>query len=206
MTIDKNTILFGSFSSNPGNNGCIFFNSLFEENNINAIYKSFYSEDIEKSYNSAKNLGFGGFAVSMPFKFEIVKIVDELDSSAEIIGAANTVVFKDNKSIAYNTDWIAVKRYLEELNINFLTIAGNGGFSKAVQHACNLLKINFELITRDNWNELSRVNNQIFNATPAEIIGKNVIDGRPHTETGKLIAELQANEQYLIYSQVFSDA
>ena len=117
MTIDKNTLIFGSFSSNPGNNGCIFFNSLFDENNINAIYKSFYSEDIEKSYNSAKNLGFGGFAVSMPFKFEIVKIVDELDSSAEIIGAANTVVFKDNKSIAYNTDWIAVKRYLEELNI-----------------------------------------------------------------------------------------
>ena len=39
MQINKDTKIYGSFSSNPGNNGCVFFNRKFQENNINAIYK-----------------------------------------------------------------------------------------------------------------------------------------------------------------------
>ena len=37
MLINKDTKIFCSFSSNPGNNGCEFFNTKFQENNINAI-------------------------------------------------------------------------------------------------------------------------------------------------------------------------
>ena len=44
--INKETKIYCSFSSNPGNNGCIFFNSEFKELNMNAIYKSFYSDII----------------------------------------------------------------------------------------------------------------------------------------------------------------
>ena len=38
--INKDTKIYCSFSSNPGNNGCIYFNTKFQQNNINAIYKS----------------------------------------------------------------------------------------------------------------------------------------------------------------------
>ena len=48
--INKDTKIYGSFSSNPGNNGCTFFNNKFQENNINAIYKSFYSDNIKKGF------------------------------------------------------------------------------------------------------------------------------------------------------------
>ena len=56
MLINKDTKIFCSFSSNPGNNGCEFFNTKFQENNINAIYKSFHSDDIVKSINAVKTL------------------------------------------------------------------------------------------------------------------------------------------------------
>ena len=197
--INKDTKIFCSFSSNPGNNGCVFFNDIFKKNKINAIYKSFYSDNIAKSFEAAKNLNFSGFAISMPFKFEILGMVDRLMPEVEEIKAANTVIFKDGISIAYNTDWIAVKNYLKDFDKDYLKIAGNGGFGKAVQYACKDLNIKFDLITRENWDELDNHDQIVFNATPTEIERKNIIDGRPHTKSGKEMALLQAKEQYQIY-------
>ena len=44
--INKDTKLFGSFSDNPGSRGSEFFNKQFAFHGINAIYKSFYSINI----------------------------------------------------------------------------------------------------------------------------------------------------------------
>ena len=77
-SINKDTKIYCSFSSNPGNNGCKYFNNLFERKNINAIYKSFYSDNIQKSIEAVKTLNISGFAVSMPFKTQVLKYVDKL--------------------------------------------------------------------------------------------------------------------------------
>lgn len=205
MNINKDTIIFGSFSLNPGNNGCEFFNEKFKENNINAIYKSFFSDDIYVSYKSAKSLRFGGFAVSMPHKLNILELADKIDINAKNIGAGNTILFNNDKSTLFNTDWIAVRDYLSDMNIEFLTILGNGGFSRAVQYACKSLEIDFNVVTRKNWSEIKNTESFIFNATPAEVnfADKKIIDGRPHTDPGKSIARLQAVKQYEIYSELF---
>ena len=92
--INKETKIYCSFSSNPGNNGCVFFNGKFQELNINAIYKSFYSDDIKKSIEAVKSLDIKGFALSMPFKIEALDYVDEVEDSARKIGSINTVVNK----------------------------------------------------------------------------------------------------------------
>ena len=97
--INKDTKIYGSFSNNPGNNGCSFFNKKFKENNINAIYKSFYSDDIKKSVDAVKTLDIKGFAVSMPFKVEIIKYLDKKDKTVDIIGACNTVINNKGKLI-----------------------------------------------------------------------------------------------------------
>ena len=77
MLVNKDTKIFCSFSNNPGNNGCVFFNNKFQENNINAIYKSFYSDNIEKSIEAVKTLNISGFAISMPFKVETLNYIDK---------------------------------------------------------------------------------------------------------------------------------
>ena len=201
--INKDTKIFGSFSANPGNNGCKFFNKKFNSNGINAIYKSFYSENIEKSIQAAIVLGISGFAVSMPFKEQIIVLLNEIDCATKEIGACNTVIIKDNQLKGYNTDWLGVYKYLLKNKIKSLSIYGNGGFSKAVQYACKKLHIDFEIITRKNWQQTPKYEN-VFNATPVEIKHKNLIDARPHTTTGMIIAEFQANEQYKIYMNELS--
>lgn len=201
MLINKDTKIFCSFSQNPGNNGCKFFNEKFAKNNINAIYKSFFSEDIKKSIEAVKTLRFSGFAVSMPFKIEILNYVDHIDEVAQSIGSCNTVLNKEGKLIAYNTDWIGIQNYLLQNQIpKSIVIAGNGGFSKAAQFTFNQLKIPFEIITRKNWYELKQNEKTIFNATPVDIENKrNLIDARPTQPQGKMIAKFQAEEQYKLY-------
>lgn len=202
MLINKDTKIFCSFSSNPGNNGCEFFNTKFQENNINAVYKSFYSNDIAKSIDAVKTLGIAGFAVSMPFKVDVLKYVDEADDASQIIGAANTVINTNGYLKAYNTDWVGVSKYILE-SIDFLTILGNGGFSKAIQYMCAKKDIPYQVITRKNWDKVYNLEGYVFNATPIDVNTKgHLIDGRPFTNQGKIIAKLQAEEQYKIYTNL----
>ena len=201
MQINKDTKIYGSFSSNPGNNGCIFFNTKFQENNINAIYKSFHSDNIQKSIEASKTLNLSGFAVSMPFKKEVLNYVNEIDTNASLIGAANTIVNNDGYLKAYNTDWIGVYNYLKHTKYNFMYILGNGGFSKAVQFALGKLNISFYVIDRKEWGNIPNLKGTIFNATPVDITTNEIlIDGRPFKEHGKQISLLQAEEQYKIYT------
>jgi len=202
MLINKDTKIFCSFSSNPGNNGCEFFNTKFQENNINAIYKSFYSNNIFESINAVKTLGINGFAVSMPFKTTILDYVDEMDEASKDIGAANTIVNINGYLKAYNTDWIGVSKYILE-SIDFLSILGDGGFSKAIQYMCIKKNIQYQIITRKDWNKIYDLKGYIFNATPIDVKTKGyLIDGRPFTNQGKIISRLQAEEQYKIYTNL----
>lgn len=201
--INRDTKIYCSFSSNPGNNGCTYFNTKFQENNINAIYKSFYSDNLKKSLEAVKTLNIAGFAVSMPFKVEILKYVDSIDASAKEIGAANTIINIDGHLQAYNTDWLGVKKYFTE-TVEALTIVGNGGFSKAVQYFCKKDNIPFKLITRENWEDLSKAEGYVFNATPVDIETTGIlVDARPSTPQGILIAGLQAYEQYKLYTHEY---
>ena len=200
--INKDTKLYGSFSSNPGNNGCMFFNTRFQQDGINAIYKSFYSDNILSSIIAAKVLKFSGFAVSMPFKVKVLEHVNEIDFAAKVIGAANTIINKDGYLKAYNTDWLGVYNYLSLLTKpEQLIILGNGGFGKAVEYACTQLNIPCRFILRDEWDRVPYLDGIIFNATPVDVeVRGTLIDGRPFVEgQGRVITDLQAEEQYKLY-------
>lgn len=205
LKINKDTKLYGSFSENPGNNGCLFFNSKFEEYHINAIYKSFYSVDIDKTISSVKHLNFSGFALSMPLKVSVMDFLDEFDESVINIQACNTVLNIDGKLHGYNTDWIGVYNYFKEKNLNHVNIIGFGGFGKAISYAFSKLDISFSIVTREYIDSIDDVENQYFiNATPIEIKSdKNtIIDARPFTDEGKIIANLQAKEQFRLYTGI----
>lgn len=77
------------------------------EMKIDAIYIRLAAETKEEALRLAKEIGISGFSVTTPFK-TIIENMDENDESARKAGAVNTVLFKDGKTIGYNTDWYGV--------------------------------------------------------------------------------------------------
>lgn len=206
LQINKDTQIFGSFSETPGNNGCLFFNAAFEKHNINAIYKSFYSDNIKDTITSVKHLGFSGFALSMPHKINVIPYLNHLDEISHKIGAVNTVVNINGELTGFNTDFFGIIDFFSYINIEKnINIIGNGGFSKAIQYACKKMNIEYKIIKREDTKTMFNVVDEIFiNATPIEFESTHnkIIDLRPHTHYGKIVAEYQAKHQFKLYTGI----
>lgn len=214
MNINTETKIYGSFSKIAGNNGNLFFNKYFQLYDINAIYKSFSIVDIKDAVKAAKTLKFSGFAVSMPFKKQIIKFLDDITEPVKDTNACNTVIIKDDKLIGYNTDYIAVKQQLEFFknlseihNIGELVILGDGAMASSSKYAAKMLNIDYYIVRRENWNKIKKMQNKlILNCTPViniDIDKSNIfIDTIPDSEMGKKIHRILAIEQFYLYTGI----
>jgi len=88
--------------------------------------------------NSLKKIGFSGFNVTIPYKLEIMELLDEIDEFSKEIGAVNTVKVKSNKLYGYNTDYIGALKSIEKAlgrvicSDDKAVVFGTGGAAKAV--------------------------------------------------------------------------
>ena len=82
-------------------------NYWLKKNKLNGYYIPIKVEleDFEQTIRALVNMGFSGVNVTIPHKLSALKIADESSSTAQYIGAANTLTFtKENKIYADNTD------------------------------------------------------------------------------------------------------
>lgn len=80
---------------------------------------------------------FLGINVTHPYKTAVIPYLDELDPTAQAIGAVNTIVQKENHLIGYNTDAYGFLHTLQRHGISLnhqtiLLLGGSGGAAKAV--------------------------------------------------------------------------
>ena len=109
--INKDTEIYCSFAEDAGNTGCQMMNTAFYYHGLNKIYKSFSVRDIESAVNAVLTLGIRGFAVTMPYKVQVLKYVHDMENSVKKIGAANTVLNTNGRLKAYNTDAYAATKF-----------------------------------------------------------------------------------------------
>lgn len=70
-------------------------------------------EKLKESIDAMKTLGFCGFNITIPYKIDVAKYMDEIDESAYTIKSVNTVLIENGKFIGYNTDGIAAVQSIE---------------------------------------------------------------------------------------------
>ncbi len=212
--VNKDTEIYCSFAKKAGNTGCQMMNSAFYYHGLNKIYKSFSVDNIKDAISAVKTLNIKGFAITMPYKKEVLEFVDEMDYNVEAIGAANTVINENGKLTAYNTDYLAALKYLSYYKYtargwDSFYILGNGGYALAVQAAAKELDMEFTSITRDNWDwdtVTNLKNSLIYNCTPVENINlwvkpsNTFIDCLVTTPTGHKLATMQAGHQFKLYT------
>lgn len=136
--LNKDTRLCISLAARPSNFGTRFHNYLYAELGLDFIYKAFTTTDIAAAIGGVRALGIRGCSVSMPFKEDVIALVDEMDESATAIQSVNTIVNDDGYLRAANTDYIAVAQLIQSHGLDPdtpLLLRGSGGMAKAVAAA-----------------------------------------------------------------------
>ena len=131
--LKKDTRLCISLSGRPSNIGTRFHNYLYDLLGLDFIYKAFTTTDIVAAIGGVRALGIRGCSVSMPFKQDVIALVDEVEQSAQSIHAVNTIVNDDGRLTASNTDYIAVQRLIAEHRLQpsqSVLLRGSGGMAK----------------------------------------------------------------------------
>ena len=110
-------------------------NAAFEKLGMDYAYIAFDVDpnNLGSAIEGAKSLNIKGFNVTIPHKIEVMHFLDEIDEVAGLIGAVNTIDFKNMKG--YNTDGIGAVRAIEEvisIKDKNVVIAGAGGASRAI--------------------------------------------------------------------------
>lgn len=110
-------------------------NAAFEKLGMDYAYVAFdvAPKNLKVAIEGAKSLNIKGFNVTIPHKIDVMKCLDEIDDVARLIGAVNTIDFKDMKG--YNTDGIGAVKAIEEVTSikgKNVVVAGAGGASRAI--------------------------------------------------------------------------
>jgi len=152
-----------------------------------------------------------GINVTIPYKEDVIALMDDLDEACEEIGAVNCIHIKDGMLIGYNTDYIGFKNslspWLGSAKPKAL-ILGTGGASKAIRQALNELDIDFLNVSRSEDEdqityedlasdpEIMKTHLLIVNATPLGTFPKIV--GIPAIPLEQLTAD------HLVYDLVYN--
>lgn len=134
-----------------------YFTEKFLREGISAQYELYQLDDIQEVYDLVTDKpDLKGLNVTIPFKQSVLRLLDEVDQSAKLIGAVNTISIKRKNGKAvlkgYNTDAAGFERTLDTVlkkpyNIRSL-ILGTGGASKAVKYIFRKQGIAFRSVSR----------------------------------------------------------
>jgi shikimate dehydrogenase len=112
-------------------------NAAFAELKIDAAYLAFdvVPEELPGAIGAMRALGTRQLAVSIPHKEAVMALVDQVDETAQKIGAVNTVTLRGDQLVGSNTDWLGGVRALEravDLAGARAVVLGAGGTARAL--------------------------------------------------------------------------
>ena len=92
--------------------------------------------DLETAIKGMQAMNFTGIGITMPFKREVIRYLDDVSDAARMMNAVNCVYYKDGKLFGENTDG---KGFMESLRVGNVdvkdknvTILGAGGVASAI--------------------------------------------------------------------------
>jgi shikimate dehydrogenase len=115
-------------------------NAAFQKLGLNYVYLAFRVDTIGDAIKGLRALGgFRGASVTIPHKVSVVPFLDDIEATAQQIGAVNTILAVDGKLTGYNTDATGALRALKErgapLKNETVAMLGSGGAARAIAFA-----------------------------------------------------------------------
>ena len=158
--------------------------------------------------------GLSGLNVTLPYKEQIIRYLDEVDPEAKKIGAVNVIKFEDGKRKGFNTDADAffetIEKWLPKDKSFKGLILGTGGSSKSVQEALTKLKISFQVVSREKskgdltYEDLKKKTKLI--AESLLIVNTTPLGMHPNTDTMPPIDYEKIGEKHYVYDLIYNPA
>ncbi len=201
-------------------------NAAFNELGMDYAYVAFDVDpvNLKSAIEGAKSLNIKGFNVTIPHKIDVMQFLDEIDEVASLIGAVNTIDFKNLKG--YNTDGIGAVRAIEEVtsikNKN-VVVAGAGGASRAISFylakygadSITILNRNVDraislagdvldsgLIAEVNSDSISEINSYLVNADI--LVDTTPMGMHPHVDDEPIARAENMYEDLVVFDAVYN--
>jgi len=117
----------------------IVFNAMFEHLGEDAVFLGFDVEpdNLEAAVAGLRALKCSGFVVTMPFKIDIIPLLDRIDEQALRFGAVNLVkVDSDGSLVGHNTDGEGLVRAINAKGVELakkpVLLIGAGGVARSI--------------------------------------------------------------------------
>lgn len=132
-----------------------YFSTKFEAEKLDANYQLYELQQIDDFKQLTQNVELSGLNVTIPYKEQVIALLDELDETAAAIGAVNVIKFiRHNSKLklkGYNSDVVgfemSIKPYLKPHHRKAL-ILGTGGASKAIYFTLHKLGLETFYVSR----------------------------------------------------------
>jgi shikimate dehydrogenase len=103
-------------------------------------------ENLAEAVDLARRAGFTGLNLTIPHKFEAIKVCTELDDTAKQLGAVNTLLFDGSRTVGFNTDGPGLVRAIRDVfafdlrDLRVMVLGAGGGAGSAAALQCALEK------------------------------------------------------------------
>ncbi|MCV6631402.1 MAG: shikimate dehydrogenase [Flavobacteriaceae bacterium] len=191
-----------------------YFSKKFEQEGVeNTSYINFdvdHIDQLELLLQQYKET-LVGFNVTIPYKQEVFKYLNEVDPHASAIGAVNTVKVTSNGLMGFNTDYLGFRMSLKPCLKTYhqkALILGTGGAAKAVAYALKDMGIEIVYVSRNpDKDGISYINLRsdlqwmqehllVINATP--------LGTYPNIDNCPDIPYDRIGEQHLFYDLIYN--
>lgn len=118
----------------------LMHNAAFETLRLDYVFLAFRVKpaEVESAVNGMRALNIRGLNITMPHKSTIIKHLDRVDLSAQIVNSVNTVLNKENLLFGFNTDGVGALKALKENGVELkgrkVLLLGAGGAARAIAY------------------------------------------------------------------------
>ncbi len=130
----------------------LLHNRAFKEAGMHRVYFKWEIEpqDLKAFIKAVRILPVAGVSVTIPYKEEVIPLLDQISPEVQDISAVNTIYWENNSLCGTNTDWQGFLAPIEAMRFDSALVLGAGGACRAVLYGLKRLGVKRIVLTNRN--------------------------------------------------------
>lgn len=182
----------------------IIHKKIFETYGIDCNYELLECkiDELKGIIDKLRSGEYSGFNVTIPYKIEVMKYLDEISDEAKAIGSVNTISIKDGKVIGYNTDYYGFYNELIYYSVPVKNkdcyILGTGGASLALYKALVDMGGNVKYVSRNPKNKDTISYLELENKNIDLLVNATPVGMSPNVGVSPVSKEIAKRSKYVV--------